>query len=116
MIEATIFENPTGNVMTNKYQSLFSVEFKNVLITLNPSNFEAFCDFICYTDPHDLSGLVVTNSGKIILRPNNDRFCYVLLPSEFLELRELLDGARSILRMHADVCRILNSTEQHSKN
>lgn len=97
-----------GMVQINDNQSIYTIEFGNMLIHLNERNFSVFSHFILKADEKTIQRIVCKHTNKVVLQPDKAWCNYAFTKNEFYRLQELIAGATSILNITSDINTILN--------
>ena len=104
-----IFNTEKGAVYKIKERDLYQVEFGNAILMFSAATFKPFKEFVCTADEEKLNELTTGPPNKVVLYPNEFPGGYGFTRNEFMELKDLLHGASSLLGMKNELHEILNT-------
>lgn len=103
-----IYNTRKGGIYREVTRGLYQVEHGNIMLLFSYENLLSFSHFIGSADKEKIQKLKSGPSNKIVIYPGEFVGCYAFTEEEFWDLKELLEGGVSILKMEKQLVEILN--------
>ena len=104
-----IFKTTFGTIYRSGLnKNMYTIEFGNMFLSLTHDNIDRFEKFVSETNDDELNNLMIPSIQKVVIQPMKSLGSYAFTKCEFLKLRELLNGAKSIVMIEQDLAEILN--------
>ena len=108
-LNKVIFKTKNGRVSYCSKTKHYEIELASMLVFFDKKEFSYFCSFVSLLDLEKPERYVHLPSGKIIVQPALNSGFYVFYIDELYELRNLLEGALSMLSIEDEINKILST-------
>jgi hypothetical protein len=98
-----IFQTAHGTVYQCNRQNRFLVEFAGGISSFNVHDFLAFKSYVDTIDLEEMASNPCRIADVVVLMPPRSERCFVLMLTDVLHLRELLQGAKFMLKLNSMV-------------
>lgn len=98
-----IFQTAHGTVYQCNRRNRFLVEFAGGTSSFNVHDFLAFKSYVDTIDLEEMARNTCRIADVVVLMPPRSERCFVLMLPDVLHLRELLEGAKFMLKLNSMV-------------
>ncbi|MGV3639585.1 MAG: DUF6686 family protein [Adhaeribacter sp.] len=110
-----IFQTAQGSVYQCNRRNRFLVEFAGGISAFNVHDFLAFKSYVDTIDLEEMARNTCRIADVVVLMPPRTERCFVLMLTDVLHLRELLEGAKFMLKLNSMVQECLQGMPVRSK-